>query len=71
MNHTTPDEQIPHPRPERGSGHLPDALTFFMTRAQRRRVLRALREHHNDRTRALLIALGLGDGAQARRGVRR
>jgi len=74
MNHTTHDEQsanLPQPEPERDTGHLPDTLTFFMTRAQRTRVLRALREDHNDRTRALLCARGLSEGAIPRKGVRR
>lgn len=74
MNQTTHHEQHPQPpqpKPERGTGHLPNALTFFMTRDQRTRVLRALRTHHDERTRALLIALGLRDHSSAEQGVRR
>lgn len=38
---------------------LPDAVTFFVTRAERSMVLRALRGIDPDRSRALLRALGV------------
>ncbi|GEM_PF-5289761 len=41
-------------------GGLPDAITFFVTRAERNAVLRELRGIDRDRGRALLSALGLG-----------
>lgn len=47
----------PAPHPDR----LPDALTFFLTRAERRAVLRKLGAPAHARTRALLGALGLLD----------
>lgn len=48
----------PAPHPDR----LPDALTFFMTRAQRRAVLARLGVPAHARTPALLDALGLPGG---------
>jgi hypothetical protein len=38
---------------------LPYALTFFLSPAERREVLRALRRRHTDRARALCLALGV------------
>ena len=38
-------------------GHLPHALTFFLTEDERRKVLRRLRRIDRDRARALLKAL--------------
>lgn len=55
------------PRPPAGPTHadsLPDALTFFVTRAQRRAILRTLRATDPDRTRALLRRV-LGEGGCA------
>ena len=46
---------------ERDEEALASALTFFLTRSQRSRVLRALRRVHPQRARALLITLGLED----------
>ncbi|MFG0247106.1 MAG: hypothetical protein ACF8MF_13745 [Phycisphaerales bacterium JB052] len=60
MNRTI--EQIPalpQPRIEHRTSHLPTAVTFFMTRGQRRALLDALKPVSDDRSRALLIALGL------------
>lgn len=37
----------------------PHPMTFFLTARQRARIVRALRRIHPDRSRALLIALGL------------
>ncbi len=56
MRNTT-HEALPQPRRERGSGHLASALTFYVTRAQRARILRILGQLSDDRARALLIAL--------------
>jgi len=53
------DRLVPErPSPE---GELPHALTLFLTRDQRRAVLRRLREVDKDRARALLRALGVGN----------
>lgn len=51
----------PMPVRERDEEALASALTFFLTRSQRSRVLRALRRVHPQRARALLITLGLED----------
>ena len=40
-------------------GELPYPLTFFLTERDRERVVRALARHDGDRSRALLVALGL------------
>jgi len=48
-----------HPNPEPTRAHLPSALTVFLTALQRRAALRALREIHTDRAKALLTALRL------------
>lgn len=56
-----------HPRSSDASVHrdaiadLPWALTFFLSADERRRVLRALRRLHTDRSRALLLALGINE----------
>lgn len=49
----------PHPVDPPDPDELPHALTFFLSRRERRDVLDALRRRHRDRARALLIALGL------------
>jgi len=41
----------------RGSGDLPHPITFYLTTRQREAVLRRLKRHDADRTRALLAAL--------------
>lgn len=41
---------------------LPATVTFFMTGRERQRLLRRLRRVDGDRTRALLMELGLEDG---------
>ena len=58
----------PHPMP--GAGTLPHALTFFLTVAERRRVLAVLRRVHRDRGVALrrMVRLGMAETARARRG---
>lgn len=50
---TVPQPARPNP------GTLPHALTFFLTVAQRRRILAALRRLHPRREHALLLALDL------------
>jgi len=50
----------PKPAPPPDPDTLPHPVTFFLTRAERRRVLRALRAIHADRRRALLVAIKLG-----------
>lgn len=67
MRNTT-HEPLRQPIIERGTGTLPSALTFFMTREERTAVLRSLAKHSNDRTRALLIAAGVelaGEGVRS------
>lgn len=54
-----PDRPKPPPNPE----YLEQALTFFLTRSERRAVLAALRAHSDDRVCALLMALGIADHA--------
>lgn len=53
----------PGPRIEPGTGQLPSAVTFFLTRAQRRALLKVLKVLGDDRSAALLTALGLDDNA--------
>ncbi len=52
---TACSELHPAPPPERDA--LPYPLTFFLTALQRRRVVRALRRIHPQRTTALLMAI--------------
>ncbi|PCI10390.1 hypothetical protein COB72_03305 [bacterium] len=52
---------IKQPTPEHTTEKLPSALTFFMQTKQRRAVLDALSAFSNDRSQAILIALGLID----------
>ena len=55
-----PTTQTPAPpKIEYDPGELPSALTFFVTYAQRRALLGALSAWSNDRTGALLMALGI------------
>jgi hypothetical protein len=49
---------FPVPRLETHTGALPSALTFFVTRAQRIAIIDLLERFSDDRSRALLIALG-------------
>ena len=53
----------PAPRAAAPREALPHALTFFLTGAQRSRVLARLSRVHRDRATALLIALGASDGS--------
>lgn len=57
MTQTTTNP-LPKPIPETSTSTLPSALTFFVTRAQRNAILRTLKRLSDDRSRALLIALG-------------
>ena len=50
-------EPLPNPKADDPSA-VPSVVVFFVTRAQRTRILRSLRQLSDDRTRALLIALG-------------
>ncbi len=50
---------MPPPAPPLAESLLPTSLTLYLTAAQRRAVLRALRRIHPDRTAALLAALDL------------
>lgn len=56
-----PDHPPPPLAPSRAA--LPHGLTFFLTDAQRRAVLRRLARHGPRRERALMLALGLPDPA--------
>lgn len=47
------------PTPPLDPSTLPDALTFFLTRAERQHILRHLNTPAHNRTQALLHALGL------------
>jgi hypothetical protein len=49
----------PHPAEPAAPAALPDALTFFLTRAERQHILRHLNTTAPHRTQALLNALGL------------
>ncbi len=51
-NQTAPEPKAPPPEPS-----LPEVLVFFLTRGQRRAVLRTLRELDQSREEALLKAL--------------
>lgn len=53
--------RVPAPGEPTARGSLPDALTFFLTRDQRRAVLARLGVDASGRTDALLARLGLGD----------
>jgi len=48
---------MPQPQTEPSQSHLPAALTFFLTRDQRKQILRALKVLDPDRVNALLAAL--------------
>ncbi|MEZ6164217.1 MAG: hypothetical protein R3B67_07250 [Phycisphaerales bacterium] len=64
----TTHEPLNTPIIEQGTGELPSSLTFFLTRDQRRAVLRSLSKLSKDRTRALLIAAGVelaGEGVRS------
>lgn len=62
---------LARPRIEHNTDHLPSAVTFFMTRAQRRALLDRLGRISDDRTRALLIGVGLLEAFNAQNeGVR-
>lgn len=52
-------DRVPKPREGGDPDALPHALTFFLSAAERRAVLRALRRFERDRARALLRALGI------------
>jgi hypothetical protein len=47
------------PKPAEPPSDVPHPLTFFVTRAQRRAILAALKAIHADRTRAILKALAI------------
>ena len=53
------EPSIPRPAPPIAESILPTSLTLYLTAAQRRAVLRALRRIHPDRAAALLAALDL------------
>lgn len=57
---------VPEPGEPTARGSLPDALTFFLTRAQRGAVLARLGVDASRRTDALLAWLGLGDEPRTR-----
>lgn len=47
------------PKAEPMTSHLPSAVTFFMERGQRTKLLSALKLIADDRSAAILIALGI------------
>lgn len=53
----SPPHSPPVPAASPDPDSLPHPITFFLTSAERTRVLRALRAIHPDRSRALLAAL--------------
>lgn len=63
MRNTT-HEPLDQPCIEQGTGELPSALTFFLTRDQRKAVLRTLAKISDDRTRALLISTGVASSGE-------
>ena len=64
MNHRRPGhDDVPAPTTPSSEHELRDGVTFFVTRAERRALLVALRAIDRDRSRALLRALGLRPGA--------
>jgi len=50
---------IPQPIKEPNQSHLPAALTFFLTRDQRKQILRALKALDQNRATALIKALNI------------
>lgn len=50
---------IPEPAIETGQGHLPGALTFYVSHKQRAKILKALKGFDSDRVLALLAVLKL------------
>lgn len=55
---------VPEPIKEQDQTGLPSALTFFLTRAQRLEVLRALKAIDRDRVVALLKAFNISAEAE-------
>ncbi len=51
--------KIRKPKIETSTDTLPSAVTFFMNREQRRRLIQRLKAIHDDRTCAILIALDI------------
>jgi len=50
---------IPQPIKESNQSHLPSALTFFLTRDQRKQILIALKSIDQNRVTALIKALNI------------
>ena len=50
---------IPEPAIESGQGHLPGALTFYVSQQQRAKILKALKGFDSDRVLAILEVLKL------------
>ena len=59
--HTEINEQPAQPKIERAPDRLPSAVVFYMSWSQRRALLNAIKPMSENRSRALLIALGLRD----------
>lgn len=55
---------LPQPRVEHDPGGLATAVTFFVSRAERAMVLRALRRLSDDRGRALVQAIERLEGGE-------
>ncbi len=51
--------EIQQPTKEKNTDKLPSAVTFFLHTKQRRALLKALSAYSNDRSQAILIAMGI------------
>lgn len=66
MRETNTPEPPPPPAPAPDPDTLPRPLTIFLNAGEHRRATRALRAIHKNRARALLKALGVKPGTEAR-----
>jgi len=55
----TESNELGKPKQEMNTDALPIAVTFFLTVSQRRLLLQSLKAYSDQRSRAILIALGL------------
>lgn len=65
MEQVQEGSEVPAPAPPPAWETMPSSITFFLTQRERARVLKRLRVMSPDRSRALLIALGLRKGSAA------
>lgn len=52
-------QQVPQPHIETDQSHLPSAVTFFLTKEQRTKILRLLKSIDENRSQALITALNI------------